>query len=493
MKPNVLILHADQHRQDCIGAYGNRDVQTPAIDALAADGVRYENHYTVYPVCTPSRYSLVSGLYTHQHCAWTNESTLPSGFATFPRLLAAEGFCTAAVGKMHMTPTYQDVGYQSLCLAEQNGEGRYEDDYHAYLKADGLVDAVDLIDQVDEIRAKASQAYFDCFGAAESDLDCAHHSTSWITRQAKRELEGWSADGGNLLMVGYVKPHHPFDPPYPYSTMYDPARLTIPGGYTASVPEHDYRQYRGFFDSATLSEERLRRALALYYGAITQIDDNIAELIALLKSRGMYDNTMIVFTSDHGDYMGYHHMLLKGNFLYEPLAKIPLIIKYPGQRGAADVSDALCENIDLATTILSCCGVDAPPQMQGVDLAACGAGREFAFSEGQYGTAEQPCFGYMVRSRRYKLIVHGSLENAMFFDFENDPYELENLIGDPVYAAEIRRHRDFLVDKLLFRSAGVNHVDKRAPVVGDRDAPQQRAEALRPFIEQKLPGILKTF
>ena len=110
-QPNVLIIHADQHRIDCLGAYGNKDIRTPNIDALAADGVRYDNSFCPHPVCTPSRYSLLSGLYVHEHRGWTNHTTLAPDIETFPKILRQAGYRTAAVGKMHFTPTYLDVGF----------------------------------------------------------------------------------------------------------------------------------------------------------------------------------------------------------------------------------------------------------------------------------------------------------------------------------------------------------------------------------------------
>jgi arylsulfatase A-like enzyme len=139
-KPNVLIIHADQHRFDCLGCYGNAQIKTPNIDALAADGVLYTRHFSTYPVCTPSRYSMLSGLYAHSHHGWGNHCTLAPGFPTFPKALRAAGYKTAAVGKMHFTPTYLDVGFDKMVLAEQDGDGRFDDDYHTYLMERGLID-----------------------------------------------------------------------------------------------------------------------------------------------------------------------------------------------------------------------------------------------------------------------------------------------------------------------------------------------------------------
>jgi arylsulfatase A-like enzyme len=181
-RPNVLILHVDQLRFDCLGVYGNPDVKTPNIDRLAADGVRYTNSFCAFPVCTPSRYSLLSGRYVHEHAGWDNRSTLAPQIATFPRLFRAAGYHTKAVGKMHFTPTYLDVGFEALLLAEQDGPGRWDDDYHRYLMQRGLVDRNDLEDQRAEYRRHAPPEYWDKLGALVSNLPEAHHSTTWISR-----------------------------------------------------------------------------------------------------------------------------------------------------------------------------------------------------------------------------------------------------------------------------------------------------------------------
>ena len=192
MKPNILLIHADQHRYDCLGAYGNTDIKTPNIDGLAQDGVLFENSFCPHPVCTPSRYSLLTGLTIHQHLGLTNRSTLPPGVATLPGQLKGNGYRTAAVGKMHFTPTYLDVGFDEMRLAEQHGDGRYDDDYHRWLASEGLCDRLDLMDQVAEFRRDAPQKYWDSFGALRSDLDEKHHSTTWVGDRAVELLDKWN-------------------------------------------------------------------------------------------------------------------------------------------------------------------------------------------------------------------------------------------------------------------------------------------------------------
>lgn len=483
-KLNILLLHADQHRYDCIGCYGNPDIKTPNIDSLANDGVKYTEHFTVYPVCTPSRYSMLSGQYTHQHCAWTNEATLPNGFATFPKVLKENGYHTTAVGKMHFTPTYQDVGFEKMILAEQCGVGRFEDEYHEYLMENGIVDNVDLTDQVLEYREKATDDYFSNLGAIESDLPIEHHSTSWITRQAINEINNWDENGGNMLMVGYIKPHHPFDPPYPYSKMYNPESLTLLDGYTNKASKEEFDVNPGYFNHGTVNENNLRKVMANYYGTITQIDDNIGEIISLLKQKGLYDDTLIIYTSDHGEFLGYHHMILKGNYLYDPLAKIPLIIKYSKSMNKHGVNESLCENIDLSSTILSCCDIDKPDSMSGIDLSNSENRREFAFSEGQYGTDKNPSIGYMIRTKNYKLIVSGSLDNCMFFDLSKDKNELNNEIDNDKYAKIIQEHKNMLIEKLLFSGVSKNHCDRKSAQMRSQDKLDEKSRKLKAFVDK---------
>jgi len=204
-RPNVLVLHVDQLRADCLGSYGNPDVKTPHIDRLAADSVRYANSFCAFPVCTPSRYSLLSGQYVHQHRGWDNRSTLSSAIATFPRIFRAAGYRTKAVGKMHFTPTYLDVGFDELMLAEQDGPGRWDDDYHRYLMHLGLVDRNDLEDQLSEYRQQAPREYWDACGAKVSNLPEIHHSTTWIAGRARGGY-GLAASGEQYRSRPHVVP-----------------------------------------------------------------------------------------------------------------------------------------------------------------------------------------------------------------------------------------------------------------------------------------------
>ena len=490
---NVLLIQTDQQRWDALGCAGNPDLRTPHLDAIAADGVRYANSYCSFPVCTPSRYSLLSGLYVHQHMGWSNRNTLPAGLGTFAKQLRAAGYRTAAVGKMHFTPTYLDVGFDRMELAEQNGEGRLDDDYHRDLMAHGLIDLDDAIDQRSEFRARASDEYWRTFGAMRSNLPEEWHSTTWIGDRAVRALEQWDPTAGNVLYASFIKPHHPFDPPAPWDQMYDPASLMLLPGWTDAVPTED-DMGRGYFPNEKLDEPTLRLVMAHYYSTISHIDQQVGRMVAVLKRRGLYDRTLIVFTADHGEYLGFHHLLLKGGRMYEPLTRVPLLIKYPqhAQPSApgGEVRRTLVSNVDVAPTILRACGLAPHPQLRGLDLADPASDREAVFVEGGRGGR------YMVRTRNHKLLLAPEPAQTGFYDLEDDPLELDNRYDDPACQDAVRELRNRLANWMLFDAPTPSYVDDRAPIVdapnvppdlqGDFAARDARRRRMLDFYEQQM-------
>jgi arylsulfatase A-like enzyme len=471
-RPNVLIIYTDQHRFDCLGCCGNPDVRTPNIDRLAEEGVVFSKAFTSYPVCTPARYSLVTGVPVHLHGGFHNHSTPRPGLPFFPKLLAEAGWRTAAVGKMHYTPTYLDVGFQEMFLAEQDGVGRWDDDYHRYLREQGLVDRLDLEDQREEYRREAPPEYWQSFGAQVSDLPEEHHSTTWIGDRSVEILDGWSG-GGNLLMAGFVKPHHPFDPPAPWDKMYDPEKLSLLPGWTECLPERDLKTTPNYFPNASLTEPALRRAMAFYYATISQIDHHVGRMLESLKRRGLLDRTVVIFTADHGEYMGFHHMLLKGGYLYDPIVRVPLVVRWPNGLRAGTVDDRLISCLDLAPTILQQAGLEPPGTLDGFDLADTDAKREWVCAErlaGQRADGSTGC-QVMVRSHTRKLIRCEPRDDSLFFDLERDPLEQENLFGRQEYADEISRFEEAAEAWLGSNPDLSIHIDEYAPRVTGPNVP----------------------
>ncbi len=477
-QPNILIIHVDEHRIDCLGAYGNNEIKTPNIDRLAADGVRYDNSFCPFPVCTPSRYSLLCGQYVNEHRGWNNRCTLAPEIETFPKILRKAGYRTKAVGKMHFTPTYLDVGFEELELAEQDGPGRWDDDYHRYLMRHGLVDINDAEDQlVSEYRKYASKKYWDTCGALVSNLPEEHHSTTWIADRAMETLRSWNADGGRLLMAGFIKPHHPFDPPSPWDKMYDPDKISILPGWTDKCLDHDFKFNRGYFPNDKLTEPVMRRVMAYYYATISQIDHHVGRMVKLLKEKGLYDNTLVVFTADHGDYMGFHHMILKANYMYDPVVKVPLIIKWPGNVRAGTVSQQMVNNIDLAPTLCHAAGCENGPGMHGQLLQQQTDGHELIFAESNGGRQ------VMARSRDYKLILASGDNENLFYDLRKDPQELNNLYKSPQYRDRVNQMEAALS---AWRCKDPNpkpFLDENAPQINQPNVPPRDLSHRQAFME----------
>lgn len=480
-RPNVLVIQADQFRWDCLGAAGHPDIDTPHLDRMADDGVLYTDAFCPLPVCTPSRYSLLTGLYVRQHGGWTNHCTLQPALDTFPKALRRAGYRTAAVGKMHFTPTYLDVGYDHMALAEQHGPGRYDDDYHRELRAAGLTPVVDLLDQEEHLRPLAAESYWQSYGTGRSDLPEEWHSTTWIAERALRELAGWSQEGGHLLHVSFVKPHHPFDPPAPWDHRYDPDALTPLPGWTAAVPPDDIPHQHAYFSYDSLTEPVLRRVMAHYYATITHLDHHVGRLLTLLRQRGLYDDTLVVFTSDHGEYLGFHHLLLKSGPMYDPLVKVPLVVKFPAGHAAGgrcgERDDALVSLVDLAPTLLAACGVAPRTPLPGLDLGDVDRGeRHCVVAESRRPDATAPGGGetaeVMARTRRHKLLRYQDPSRDALFDLVDDPYETTNRIADPGCAEVVAELAAVLARWALF--------DTPVPTYLDEDAAQLNAPNVPP-------------
>ncbi len=481
-RPNILLILSDQHRHDCVGYRGSQ-AQTPHLDRLAAEATVYTDAFCASPVCTPSRYSLLTGLYPHQHGAWSNESTPHPGLPTFPRLLRDAGYRTAAVGKMHFTPTYLDIGFDELELAEQHGRGRYEDDYHRWLQAHNRCDWIDVIDQVDEERQRAPSDYWETFGALPFDQPERFHSTSWIGERAVRRVARWSS-GGNCLMVGFVKPHHPFDPPQSWIDRYDPDALDLLPGWTDRCLEHDLAYRENHFSYRDMTEAQYRRVLTYYFALLSQMDHQIGRILDTLRTTGQYDNTLIVYTSDHGDYMGYHHLLLKGNYMYDPIVRVPLVVRFPDQvqyprRGKADRS--LASLLDLSSTITSIANAGSITDGQGIDLTRGEVGRDTVFASCKWGTVE-----HMARSRDHKLLWCEDPAKSAALCLADDPHEFEpKSPADEPTAADLQGR---LGRHLMFDAITPNVADQKAPrVKPDSLSNGQQSvsrKAIRRFVER---------
>ncbi len=435
-----MFFCVDQLRKEALGLYGNSQVKTPNIDALGKQGVVHHAHYTDYPVCIPSRYAVLTGLsYKDMYNVTMQDenNNLPFCHTTYPFELKKNGYNTQAVGKVHLEPPYHDVGFNDMLLCEQIGPGRWVDDYHRYLKSQGLVNQNCLEDQNWEFRRYADSEYWENFGAKENTLSQENASTGWIAAKAMEKVRGWGGENPECLYVSFVTPHHPVCPPKPWCDMYDAQLLEPLPGWTDYSCLENTAGMGSYFEYRNLSIEKYKRYLSYYYALVSEIDHHVGEIIKVLKDKGLYDDTAIIFTTDHGDYLGFHHLLLKGNLMHEPTVNIPLVIKYPKSRNISGANENLSSNIDLCNTILDIAAVDIPKQMEGnILLSDQNAGREIVFSTDRQGQR------VAVRYKNYKYLRNKDLDSdnsffhsgcdipnrgRMLFDLESDPGELSNI------------------------------------------------------------------
>lgn len=460
---NVLLITADQLRYDSLGFTGHPLVKTPHLDGLARSGAQFTNTFVQSAVCAPSRACIYTGRYTHNNGVRFNEVPFRPGEKTIADYFHAHDYRAALVGRTHFTPITEQYGFEYFSyydgLPVKDGYSAYP----AYLKSCGYSE--------DDIRYRywpkelevipGQEAYPEDFREAyyPSRIAEAHSDTAYLTNEAIRFIRE-TGDKPWMLHLSYWKPHLPFSVPEPYHSMYDPQDVPMP---KRSPNELDRKpplqklfsnERRGnFLEDETL----LRQVRAVYYGMITQLDDHMGRLLAELDERGLRENTLIVFTSDHGEYMGDHHMVEKELF-YEQAIHVPLILSMPGTIRPDTVVDSFIETVDLLPTCMEAAGLAIPPAVDGSSIMPLLDGtapswREEVFAEWdfqyyhvrrQLGLDPKQCKAVMVRNRRWKY-VHYSDQPCELYDLERDPDEFCNLADDPQY----REVRDELLQRIL--------------------------------------------
>ena len=452
-KPNILFICTDQQRYDSLGCYGNTHIQTPTIDALASEGVLFEQCYVQSPVCAPSRASLVTGQYPSVHGLWGNGVTLPEHAAIFSRSLAADGYECGMIGKMHLShcfagrtePRPANDGYGYYRWAHDPSHPSPENAYHQWL-------AEHFPDLLEQARSGGPRQRHQAAGFDTMPTE-AHYSR-WTSEAAIEFLDQQGdADSPFFLWVNFYDPHHPFVAPQEYLDRYDPATLPDPIGYAGELetkPEiqrqasaESYAGHARGFETHSLDE--IKEIIAAYYAMVSLIDDEVARILARLDALGLADDTLVIFTSDHGEMLGDHQLLLKGPMLYEMAVRVPLIMRWPGHLPAGERRADLVQWIDLNPTILEAAGLDPLPASQGMSLLPLARGdtdaptRDWAICEylNSGHPYDPPVFLTMLRHDRYKLIVeHGAPATSRertgeLYDLEADPQELCNLWDAP--------------------------------------------------------------
>jgi arylsulfatase A-like enzyme len=480
-RTNILLITTDQQHYDVLGVH-DPALKTPNLDRLCREGTRFDRAYCPSPVCTPSRSSIITGQYPSHHGAWTIGVKLPEDVPTLGQHLIDAGYATALIGKAHFQPlvstpespslesqpTLRDLdfwrgfndtwyGFQHCELARNHADESHAGQHYAiWMEEHGLADWRDYFQPLKgETAAKAPKVsprggYFREERSWKLPEDL--HFTHWTGERSLAYLDAHGrGDKPFFLWASFHDPHPPYTVSEPWASMYDPEDMTVaqvtPGEHDRNPPHfaktqednpdfgtwHKPYQAHGC-ESHLYPEEELKKDKATYYGMVSFIDHEVGRLLDKLDALGIAEDTLVVFSTDHGHFLGQHGLIAKGPFHYEDMLKIPFIVRQPGTVPAGRVSDALQSLVDLAPTFLDAAGEAVPGEMQGVSQWTYWRGgeepaRDFVLCENRHNPEMPHVETYI--DARYKISVYRRADFGELFDLEADPGEVNNLWDDP--------------------------------------------------------------
>jgi arylsulfatase A-like enzyme len=472
-RPNILWICTDQQRWDTLTALGNPHIRTPHLDRLAASGVSFSRTYCQNPVCTPSRASFMTGCYpTSVHVHRNGNSHFPQEWIPrlAPRLFRDAGYDCALVGKLHLSSPFQrveprfDDGYRIFEWSHQpKPEPNWPVEQHAYHRwlRDKGVEWAKLY------KARKIDGYPAPYQAGMPER---YHEITWASQLAQSWMRGgvrkpWFAS------LHIFAPHPPFDPAPEYLERMKPS----------SIPEPLYRQGEEAIqarfqpiDHQTAkpvppSTYAARHMKASYYAMVEHIDHEVGQMLDTLEATGQRDNTIVVFTSDHGEMLGDHCLRAKGCRFFEGAVRVPLLISWPGRFRKGFTSDALVELTDILPTLLEASGLPVPEHIDGKSLVKLLQGQPGAPTQHRtvvrseyHDSLQLPGHSRatMIRDDRYKLVVYHGTGQGELFDLGEDPSEFNNLYSQPAGSAVQARMTAQMLDEIA------THADLGQPRVG---------------------------
>ena len=497
---NVLLITSDQQHWNTLGQF-NPEIQTPALDKLASQGTTFTRAYCPNPTCTPTRASMITGKYPSQHGAYSLGAKLPESEATVGERFQEAGYRTALVGKAHFQPLQSTEEYPSLeaypTLQDLNFWEHFAEPFYGF-------DHVELArNHTDEAHVGQHYAlwmeekglsnwrdyYLQPTGNVESQrrkwlIPERFHYNAWIAERSNALISQYhDADEPFFLWASFFDPHPKYLAPEPWDTMYDPEDITVPairpGEHDDSPPQLQltqkpdpdfsaWQEPNGSgchgFHSHLHDRDELAKDIACYYGMVSCMDKYIGQIINHLDDLGLAENTLVVFTSDHGHYFGQHGLIAKGAFHYEDGIRVPMIARLPGRIPADNVSHSLQSLVDYAPTFLDFCGLDIPEDMTGISQQAVW-GRvgspgvawtqtrrdRPADTNPSRGDADDAREHVIIENRhqpttlhlktfineRYKITLYFNRDYGEIYDLLNDQGEVRNLWSDRELRAEL--------------------------------------------------------
>ena len=448
-RPNILVICSDEHHRLMSGFMGHPMVKTPNLDRLAARGTVFENAYCTSPVCTPSRMSLLTGKYVHDIGSWCIGVPLDPAEMTWPRRLVQEGIPATMYGKMDLCGRYQSGGFSDFKIIDRRGAfdvyprtaplaarlpGYVRSDKRRHILNAGVHGEVKLREKSDY--AGKLGFYDDSVGFYGHDRQVTDWARDYLRQKgAAPQKEPW------CLYVGLVYPHWPFNVPKRYYDMYNSDTIDLP--VDCVLPENaglapQLRHLQRGQNLRDINEQDLRRAIAVYYGMVTAMDDMVGEVLDELQAQGMLEDTCVVYTSDHGEALGEHGLFYKQS-PYQASVTVPFILAGPGIPAAKRVARPV-SLIDLYPTVLDMAGLEPEPDRPGQSLLAVAKGEAVprAYVLAEYHGNFMPADWYMLRERNYKYVAFSG-GAPLLYDLGAAPDELENLARSARHAPVVRR------------------------------------------------------
>lgn len=452
-KPNILFIMTDQWRGDCIGAEGSRWIHTPNLDQLAAEGALFNKAYTSLPSCLPARASLLTGMSPWGHGLLLYAPMAEDYPWTKPRLLRDAGYYTIGIGKMHYHTRAgrKDYDYDKLLLEE--GWTKEDDPFKRYFRENAPGEDMN-----------ASGLTYTDHRTRPYPFEEQLHPTYWTAQESIDFLERYNRDQPYFLKVSFHRPHPPFDPPQRWLDYYKKADLPEATssdwadkkyGHLDTIPPADkpQTQPRGNFGAEIIRESREG-----YYAAMSFIDEQIGRLLQALGKRGDLENTLILFTSDHGDMMGDHHLWRK-TYAYEGSARVPMIIRWPASMRIDAVRgqtiSKLVELRDVLPTFLDTAAHKGPDALEGASMLDLIRGNDQNWRrvlDLEHGTCYWPENNWTaLTDGRYKYIYFATDGEQQLFDLDKDPNEERILSADPDKTDLLQEWRRRMIDHLSVR------------------------------------------
>lgn len=467
-KPNVIVIMTDQQKSNSMQLYGEQGIETPSLGKMAEEGILYNNAFTPHPLCVPARVALWTSRFPHNNGCRRNETLMKENACNAFKIWKEEGFKTALIGKNHCFDQfdYENTFDTWLTLNHAGMDKRFPYKGSWFCGEEAIQRAYD------ELKSIPRKDTHLC--VVISDEDPRYHSTGLVGEQTLRFIEE-NKDEPFAMWVSFPCPHEPYITPRKYADMVEADKMAIPPfdkELLAKAPKRMQDLYKML--NAEGREEELRKVIQVYYANVRFIDDMVGAIMNKLDELKLSENTIVVFTSDHGDFCGEHNMTVKGGVFYDCLVKVPLLMKWKGHLPSGIREKSFVNLIDIVPTLFSLQGIDIPDEFMGRPMpplegavasdaafSEYGCGFKFIDSETiDRAIAENPQYSAviktlswreaegrrkMVRTAEWKYVHDPMGDLDELYDMINDPFELKNLIEDSKYTDVIKAMKDMLL------------------------------------------------